>query len=240
MARRLPGRGPLGHNSQLCRDWLPQRCIAGPYTAFLAAFRQGLKESGFVEAQNVAIEYRWAEGQHVRLSSLATELVRRQVAVIVCSGGNFSAPGAKAVTTNIQIVFAMGGDPVEFGLVASLNRPGGNITGVSQLTSTLLAKQLELVHQLVPTGTVGMLINPDVADSETQLKNVREGARALGLQIVVGQVRTEGEFDAAFKVLVQQHADVVLISGGALFTSLISQLAASAIPLSTARALCAS
>jgi len=156
------------------------------------------------------------------------------------SGGNFSAPGAKAVTTNIQIVFAMGGDPVEFGLVASLNRPGGNITGVSQLTSTLLAKQLELVHQLVSTGTVGMLINPDVADFETQLKNVREGARALGLQIVVGQVRTEGEFDAAFKVLVQQHADVVLISGGALFTSLISQLASSAIPLSTARALCAS
>jgi len=93
----------------------------------------------------------------------------------------------------------MGGDPVEFGLVASLNRPGGNITGVSQLTSTLLAKQLELVHQLVPTGIViGTLINPDVADSETQLKNVREGARALGLQIVVGQVRTEGEFDAAF------------------------------------------
>src|SRR5262249_55076695 len=87
-------------------DWLPQRCIAGPYTAFLAAFRQGLKESGFAEAQNVAIEYRWAEGQHVRLSSLATELVRRQVAVIVCSGGNFSAPAAKAVTTNIQIVFA--------------------------------------------------------------------------------------------------------------------------------------
>jgi putative ABC transport system substrate-binding protein len=202
----------------------------GPYAPLVAAFHQGLKETGFVEAQNVAIEYRWAEGQHDRLSSLAADLVRRQVAVIVCFGGNFSAPAAKAATTTIPIIFAMGGDPVEFGLVASLNRPGGNITGVSQLTSTLLAKQLELLHELVPTGTViGMLVNPDVADIENQLKNVREAARALGLQIVVGQVRTEGEFDTAFQVLVQQHTNAVLISGGAFFTSLSGQLATSTI-----------
>ena len=202
----------------------------GPYTPILAAFRQGLKETGFVEAQNVVIEYRWAEGQHDRLPSLVSDLVRREVAVIVCGGGNFSAPAAKAATTTIPIIFAMGGDPVEFGLVASLNRPGGNITGVSQLTSTLLAKQLELLHELVPTGTViGMLVNPDVADIENQLKNVREAARALGLQIVVGHVAAESELDTAFKVLVQQRTNAVLISGGAFYTSLSGQLATSAI-----------
>ena len=200
----------------------------GPYTAaILAAFHQGLKETGFVEAQNVAIEYRWAEGQHDRLPSLATDLVRRGVAVIVCSGGNFSAPAAKAATTTIPIVFAMGGDPVEFGLVASLNRPGGNITGVSQLTSTLLPKQLDLLHQLIPTVTlIGMLISPDVSDFEKQLKDVREGARALGLQIITEQVSTENDFDTSFKVLVQQRAGAVLISGGAFFTSLSDRLAA--------------
>ena len=202
----------------------------GPYAPFVTAFRQGLKETGFVEAQNVAIEYRWAEGQHDHLSSLAADLVRRQVAVIVCFGGNFSAPAAKAATTTIPIIFAMGGDPVEFGLVASLNRPGGNITGVSQLTSTLLAKQLELLHKLVPTGTViGVLVNRDVADIENQLKNVREAARALGLQILVRYVGTESEMDTAFKGLVRQHANAVLISGGAFYTSLSRQLATSAI-----------
>src|ERR1019366_2121084 len=111
-------------------DRVPQQCVARAIRPLVAAFHQGLKETGFVEAQNVAIEYRWAEGQHDRLSSLAADLVRREGAGIVCFGGNFSAPAAKAATTTIPIIFAMGGDPVEFGLVASLNRPGGNITGV--------------------------------------------------------------------------------------------------------------
>ena len=173
------------------------------YADRLRAFRQGLKDTGYVEGENVAIEYRWAENQIDRLPALAADLVRRQVAVIVATGGPAAAFAAKAATTTIPIVFLVTEDPVRLGLVASLARPGGNLTGINFFIGELAAKRLELLRELVPAATrVAVLVNPaNAANTETTLRDVEPAARAIGLQIQVLNASTSGEIDAAFATL---------------------------------------
>jgi putative ABC transport system substrate-binding protein len=183
-----------------------------------AAVRQGLTEAGFVEGRNVAFEYRWAEGQYERLPALAADLVRREVAVIVAIGGNTSAVAAKPATATIPIIFAIGGDPIKMGLVASLNRPGGNITGVAFLVATLVAKQFEVLHEAVPkTALIGYLINPTVANYETGTKDVLAAAESVGQKLLVLQARTDSELEAAFVMLVQQRAGALVVGGDPFF-----------------------
>jgi len=192
----------------------------------LAAFREGLKEAGFVEGQNVTIEYRWAEFQNDRLPAMAADLVQRRVAVIAATGSTAAAAAAKLATTTIPIVFGSGFDPVKEGLVASLNRPGGNITGVTGLTFELGAKQLDLLHAMVPNATViAVLWNRNDPDSEAQLKDVQAAARTLGLQTLALTIGSEGDFEAAFATLVQRGAGALLICSGAFFTAHRVQLA---------------
>jgi putative ABC transport system substrate-binding protein len=182
-----------------------------PFTYLVQAFRQGLKEAGFVEGENIAIDYRWAEGQNSRLSSLAADLARRQVAVIVAAGPS-ATQAAKATTTTIPIVFLVGTDPVQSGLVASLNRPGGNLTGIGMLINVLAPKQLELLHELIPKARViGVLVNPDNPSTETDTRALAEAAAALGVQLLVLNQRTESDVDAAFAVLVQSGADGLIV-----------------------------
>ena len=166
---------------------------------YLAGFRQGLKEAGYVEGQNVAIEYRWAEGQYDRLPALVADLINRQVVMIVATGGDPSALAAKAATATIPIVFNSGSDPVKLGLVASLNRPGGNATGVSLLSFTLIAKQLELLCELVPTAaTVAFLVNPNNSNTVNRTTEMQETARAMGRQLHMVAAGTEAELEPAF------------------------------------------
>ena len=197
----------------------------------VAAFRHGVAEAGYVDGQNVAIEYRWAEGHYDRLPVLAADLVRRQVAIIAAIGSVRCTLAAKAATTTIPIVFQVGIDPVEAGLVVSLNRPGGNLTGVSNLNVELLPKRLELLHELVPKATViGLVVNPTnptVAEAET--RDLQAAARTLGLQLHVLHASNEGDFDAVFANLPQQRADGLVIGGDAFFTSRSEQLAALAL-----------
>jgi ABC-type uncharacterized transport system substrate-binding protein len=184
----------------------------------LAGFRQGLNEVGYTEGQNVAIEFRWAKSQYDRLPGLATDLVRRQVAIIVATGGSVSAIAAKSMTTTIPIVFTSGGDPVQLGLVASLNRPGGNVTGVSLFTSTLAAKRLELLHELVPTAKViAMLVNPANPNSEPDTRAVQTAAPAIGVQIVVLKASNGAEIGKAFDALSQYKVDAILVGADPLF-----------------------
>lgn len=179
---------------------------AAGYAPMVAAFRQGLKEEGYVEEQNVAIEFRWAEGKYDRLQALAVDLIRRQVTVIAATSTP-AAQTAKILTSTIPIVFTTGADPVELGLVASLNRPGGNVTGVSFLVNELTAKQFDVLHKTVPqAGLFAFLVNPDVAFAGSQTRDAQEAARALGHQVLVLTARTPSEIDAAFATLVQQHA----------------------------------
>jgi putative tryptophan/tyrosine transport system substrate-binding protein len=194
----------------------------------VTAFRQGLKEAGFVEGQNVAVEYRSAEGRPDRLPALVAELIRRPVNVIVANV--LAALAAKAATTTVPIVFATGGDPVVDGLVNSLNRPGGNITGVSFLGAALGAKQLELLRQLVPKATLMAALVDRVRDpGEIQLRNVQEAARSVGLQLRVVKASNEREIDAAFASLIQQRADALISGGGAFFFSRRNQIIALAM-----------
>jgi putative ABC transport system substrate-binding protein len=181
-------------------DRLPQCRSPGPLRQQIAAFHEGLKESGYVEGQNVAVEYRWAEGQYDRLPALAADLVRRQVSVIVSGGGAPVVLAAKAATTTIPIVFTAGADPVGLGLVASLNRPGGNITGVYHFTTGLDAQRLDLLHEIVPKATtIAVLVDPNnYSDAESQLRDVQEAATRLGVQLVVVRANAEKDFDAAF------------------------------------------
>src|SRR5215472_5457005 len=164
----------------------------GPLRQQTAAFLAGLKETGYVAGQNVTAEYRWAEGQYDRLPALVGDLVRKQVSVIVSGGGASAALAAKAATTTIPIVFSAGGDPVGLGLVASLNRPGGNITGVFQFASGLEAKRLGLLHELVPrTATIAVLVNPNFPDAENQLRDVQTAAARLDLQLAIVRANAE-------------------------------------------------
>jgi putative ABC transport system substrate-binding protein len=185
----------------------------------LAAFRQGISETGYIEGQNVTIEYRWAEGHYDRLPGLATNLVRRQVAVIAATTTP-AALAAKAATATIPIVFETAGDPIRLGLVASLNRPGRNITGVTQLGSELVSKRLGLLHDLIPTATIiVLLVNPTDPRAETQTRDMQEAAHALGLQIHVLNASTEGEINTAFASLRQLRAGALLVGSSELFRS---------------------
>jgi putative ABC transport system substrate-binding protein len=182
------------------------------YAPMMTAFRQGLKETGYVEGQNLTIEYRWAEGHYDRLPALAAELVRRQVAGIV-TGGTPPAFAAKAATSTIPIVIIVGIDPVQVGLVASLNRPGGNVTGLALLTVELAAKRLELLHELLRTTTVvAILVNPANPLTQPETRGVRDAARSLGLQLHILDASTENEIDTAFRTLVEMRAGALVVS----------------------------
>jgi putative tryptophan/tyrosine transport system substrate-binding protein len=190
----------------------------------LRAFREGLKDTGYVEGENVAIEYRWAENQFDRLPALADELVRRRVAVIVAVAG--AAFAAKAATTTIPIVFIAGEDPVRLGLVASLARPGGNLTGINQFNDELAAKRLGLLRELLPGVTrVAVLLAPTVTTSETSRRDVEAGARAIGLQVQVFNASTSHEINAAFATFVRERPDALFVGIGPFFTSRRVQLA---------------
>ena len=191
----------------------------------LRAFRQGLKDTGYVEGENVAIEYRWAENQLDRLPALAAELVRRPVAVVVASGGPAVAFAAKAATMTIPIVFGVGDDPVKLGLVASLARSGGNLTGINFFAAELTAKRLSLLRELVPAATrVAVLVNPTSPLAETTLREVEPAGRAMGLQIQVLNASTNREIDAAFATLVREQPDALLVGNDPLFANRRVQL----------------
>ena len=199
------------------------------YASRIAAFNQGLGEAGYVEGKNVAIEYRWAEGQYDHLPSLAAELVRLQVNVIAA----ITTPVALAVkkaTTTIPTVFEVGGDPVELGLVASLSRPGGNLTGVSLLNAELGPKRLELLHQVVPTAkTVAVLANPANPNTKSLSKDLEAAAKSMGLQLHVLRAGAESDFETAFQTISQLHAGALFIATDPFFNGRSSQLAALAI-----------
>jgi putative ABC transport system substrate-binding protein len=196
------------------------------YTHLLVAFRKGMAETGYVEGRNVAIKYQWAEGKFDRLPALASDLVQRSVAVIATTGTT-SALAAKAATTTIPIVFLGGDDPVKFGLVASLNRPGGNATGLNLLTSELTGKRLELARELVPAAAVvAVLINPNSPEAEPQLRDVQTAARAIGQPIHIPNASTERDVDTAFAILVKQQDGALLITNDAFFIDRSEQLVA--------------
>src|SRR5438034_7419227 len=176
-------------------------------------FRRGLAEIGYVEGRNVAVEYRWAEGRYDRLRAMGADLVRGRVAVIAAGGTAAPALAAKAATSTIPIVFQTGSDPVKDGLVASLNRPGGNITGVSRLSFALGPKRLELLHELVPKATViAFLVNPANPVAASQIQEIREPARSLGLQVHVLEASSEAKIEIAFETLMQQRVGALLLA----------------------------
>src|SRR5262249_31113556 len=186
----------------------------------LRAFRQGLKDTGFVEGTNVAIVYRWAEGQYDRLPELATDLVSRQVDIIATGGGIAPASAAKAATATIPIVFAVPVDPVNIGLVASLAHPGGNVTGVNFFTTELAAKQLQLLHELVPSAArVAVVVNPNNPNAELTMKDAEMAGGTMGLQIQVLNASTSREIDAAFAAIVRTRSDALFVAGDAFFLS---------------------
>jgi putative tryptophan/tyrosine transport system substrate-binding protein len=200
---------------------------AAAFAARVAAFRRGLGETAYVEGQNVAIEYRWADGHYDRLPALADDLVRRRVALIVATGSANSARAANAATATTPIVFANGGDPVKLGLVRSLNRPGGNATGVTYFLSELGPKRLELLRELVPTATViALLINPTNPVTESDTKDLQAVAGAIGQQVRILNASSESDLDAAFATLVEQRAGALLVNNDAFFSSRHKQIVA--------------
>jgi ABC-type uncharacterized transport system substrate-binding protein len=197
----------------------------GPSAPFVAAFRQGLSETGYIEGQNVAIEYRWAEGRYDRLPALAADLVGRKVDLIAASGGPPPALAAKAATSTIPIVFSAIGDPVALGLVASLARPGGNLTGFSDIAVELMPKRLELLSELVPQAKViALLVNPNSPTAERQMRDVLEAARANGGLLPILKATTETEIDAAFNSLVELHAGALVVGADVFFFGRREQL----------------
>jgi putative ABC transport system substrate-binding protein len=197
------------------------------FASRVRAFRQGLGETGYAEGRNVAIEFRWAEGQHNRLPALAADLVGRRVAVIVAPGGAPGALAAKSATTTIPIVFEMGADPIAIGLVGNLNRPGGNLTGVSSLNVQVTPKRLEILHEAVPTAAeVAVLVNPTSPTADSQLRNLQAAARALGLQLHVLHASAERDFDTVFATLLQLRAGGLVVSSDGFFATHSEQLAA--------------
>jgi putative tryptophan/tyrosine transport system substrate-binding protein len=198
-----------------------------PLAPFVAAFRQGLSETGYVEGQNVTIEYRWAEGHYDRLPALAADLVDRKVDVIASTGGVSAALAARETTSTIPIVFIIGGDPVEQGLVTNLARPGGNLTGFSLLGGELIPKRLELLSELVPQARViALLVNPNMADTDRIIRDVQEAASTKGVQLHVLRVGGESEIDAAFASVAELQAGALLVAGDPLFDSRRGQLVA--------------
>jgi putative ABC transport system substrate-binding protein len=199
-----------------------------PWVGRLRAFRQGLSETGYVEGKNVAIEYRWAEGQNDRLPAMATDLVRGQITVIAAPGSTPAALAAKAATTAIPIVFEIVSDPVELGLIASLARPGGNVTGVTSLNAEVGPKRLELLHEIVPTATIVALLvnptNPTLAESTT--KALQAAARILGVQLHVLHASTDQDLDTVFATVAQLRVGALMIGADPFFTSRLEQLAA--------------
>ena len=182
------------------------------------AFRRGLKDGGFVEGQNVTVEYRWAQGEYSRLPALARELVDRKVAVLLGIGGDSSAFAAKAATSTIPVVFGMGSDPVEAGMVASLNRPGGNATGVNLLVNELEAKRLGLLNQLVPgNGIIGALLNPQFPPAPRQAKELGDAARTIGRPIIIVEASNDAELEAALATLTKQRAVALLVGSDPFF-----------------------
>jgi putative ABC transport system substrate-binding protein len=214
-AEQQPVIGFLGSSS--AAEWLP----------FVNAFQRGLKETGHAEGENVTIEYRWADGQYDRLPALAADLVHRQVGVILAAGSPVPALAAKAATATIPIVFALGIDPVQFGLVASLNRPGGNITGVNFLVGHLAEKALGLIHELVPNVAIaGMFVNPNNPNADSVTRDARETARSLGLKLHILNAGTAVEIDAAFAGLVEQQIGMLLSAGDPFFMGRRDQVVA--------------
>ena len=200
---------------------------AGPFRQFVDAFRRGLNETGFVEGQNVMIDYRWAEGQYNRLPELATDLVRRNVAVIAATGGAASGLAAKAATVTTPIVFIHAVDPVKLGFVASLNRPGGNATGIYLFTAALEPKKLELLHELVPKAVViGVLVNPRNPNVESVSTGLQTAARTLGLQTYVVNADTQREVGAAFATFVEQRIGALVVAADPFFNSQRAELVA--------------
>ena len=193
----------------------------------LGAFRRGLKETGYVEGENLAIVYRWAEVHYDRLPALAADLVRRKVAVIAATGSIASALAARAATTTIPVVFMVAEDPVSLGLVASLAQPGGNLTGINYFNAELVAKRLEVLRELVPTAIrVAVLVNPaDATNAESALRDVNAAGRAMGLQIQVLNASTSGEINAAFATFVRERPDALFVAGDTFFNSRRVQLA---------------
>jgi putative ABC transport system substrate-binding protein len=200
---------------------------ANAFPSFVAGFREGLEETGYIEGRNVAIEFRWADGQFDRLPALTADLVRRQVTVIATFGGVSSAVAAKAATTTIPIVFNVGGDPVKIGLVASLSRPGGNATGVNQFLDELAGKRLGLLHDLAPTASViALLVNPAGPNAETNFRETEAAARRVGLQLVRLNASDERSIDAAFVAMSQTSAEALLVGADVYFNSRRDQIVA--------------
>jgi putative ABC transport system substrate-binding protein len=196
-----------------------------PYARMVTAFRQGLNETGYVEGRNAAIEFRWAEGHYDRMPAMAAELIRRQVAVIWANTPGVQA--AMAATTTIPIVFTVASDPVKDGLVASLNRPGGNVTGVTLLGVEVASKRLDLIHELVPTATImALLVNPASPLAETTSRELQAASRSLGLQLRVLNASNAGDIEVAFAALEQMQAGALVIGSDPLFSSRSEQLAA--------------
>jgi putative tryptophan/tyrosine transport system substrate-binding protein len=199
----------------------------GPFAHLLAGFRQGLQETGFVEGRNVAIEYRWAEGQYERVPVLAADLVRRQVAVIVTVGGETSAAAVMAATATIPIVFNTGTDPVKLGLVASLARPGRNATGVNIFTTELAEKRLGLLHDLVPAAaTVAVLLNPNFAAAVVNVRESQAAARSIGKEIAIFKAGSETEIETAFAEIVRARSGALLVAADPFFNSRREQIVA--------------
>ncbi len=197
----------------------------GPWTDLVAAFRKGLNETGFVEGQNVAIEYRWAEGRYDSLPALADDLVRRRVGVIVATGGGPAALAAKAATATIPVVFSGASDPVRLGLVGSMNRPGGNVTGIHLFVIGLEPKRLEMLRELVPSaGLIAVLLNPRNPEATTQLRAIEDAARAVSQPIQVLNASTDAEIDTAFADLVRERVGAVLVGADPFFNSRRGQL----------------
>jgi putative ABC transport system substrate-binding protein len=199
------------------------------YAPFVAGFKQGLKEAGFDDGRNAAILYRWAEGQYDRLPTLAAELVSRQVAVIVATGGLAASLAARDAAHSIPVVFTLGSDPVKFGLVASLNRPGANITGVTLFTALLGAKRLELMHELLPKASLIALLTNPTQQLDAQFADVEAAAHSLGQQLVVLKASTDSEIDEVFATLVQRKAGALLVSADPFFLSRRDQIVAAAM-----------
>ena len=197
----------------------------GPFAPYLAAFLAGLREAGYFEGSNVVIEYRWAEGQYDRLPAMAADLVRRKVAVIVASGANPPVLAAKTATSTIPIVFTGADDPVKNGFVASLNRPGGNVTGAALFTSELESKQIEVLRTLVPTAAkIAVLLNPSNPNVSSQISGLDEVRRTSGAQLVIHRADAPADIDAAFAAMAEQHTDALLVGSDPYFNAVREQI----------------